>query len=152
MIFLPNIHCCCSFTKLCPTLCDPMDCRAPGLPVHHQLPEFTQTHVHWISDAIQPSHPLSSPAPPALNLSQHQGLFKWVSSPHQVAKVLEFQLQHQSFQWTLRTDFLPDFLISYLSQMKSCAVLLKIICIVTLQLTQNAFLSSHLLQSSGSQI
>ena len=65
-----------------------------GLPVHHQLPEFTQTHVHWVSDAIQPSHPLSSPSPPALNLSQHQGLFKWVSSLHQVAKVLESQLQH----------------------------------------------------------
>ena len=76
----------------------------PGLPVHHQLPEFTQTHVHRIGDAIQPSHPLSSPSPPAFNLSQHQGLFQWVSSSHQVAKVLEFQLQHQSFQWTPRTD------------------------------------------------
>ena len=74
----------------------------PGLPVHHQLPESTQTHVHWVSDAIQPSHPLSSPSPPALNLSQHHGLFKWVSSSHQVAKVLEFQLQHQSFQWIFR--------------------------------------------------
>ena len=74
-----------------------MDCSTPGLPVHHQLPESTQTHVHWFGDAIQPSHPLSSPSPPALNLSQHQGLFKWVSSSHQVAKVLEFQLQHQSF-------------------------------------------------------
>ena len=90
----------------CLTLCDPMDCNTPGLPVHHQIPEFTQTHVHWVSDAIQPSHPLSSPSPPALNLSQHQGIFKWVSSLHQVAKVLEFQLQHQSFQWTFRTDFL----------------------------------------------
>ena len=79
-----------------------MDCSMPGLPVHHQLPEFTQTHVHWVSDAIQPSHPLSSPSPPAFNLSQHQGLFKWDSSSHQVAKVLEFQLQHQSFQWTFR--------------------------------------------------
>ena len=77
----------------------------PGLPVYHQLPEFTQTHVHWVSHAIQPSHPLSSPFPPAFNLSQHQGLFKWVSSLHQVAKVLEFQLQHQSFQWIFRTDF-----------------------------------------------
>ena len=67
---------------------------------------FTQTHVHWVSDAIQPSPPLSSPSPPALNLSQHQGLFKWVSSSHQVAKVLEFQLQYQSFQWTPRTDLL----------------------------------------------
>ena len=77
-----------------------------GFPVHHQLPEFTKTHVHWVGDAIQPSHPLSSPSPLALNLSQHQGLFQWVSSLHQVAKVLEFQLQHQSFQWIFRTDFL----------------------------------------------
>ena len=72
-----------------------MDCSTPGLPVHHQLPESTQTHVHWFGDAIQPSHPLSSPSPPAPNPSQHQGLFQWVSSSHQVAKVLEFQLQHQ---------------------------------------------------------
>ena len=77
-----------------------------GLPVHHQLPEFTQTHVHWVGDAIQPSHPLSSPSPPAPNPSQHQGLFQWVNSLHEVAKVLEFQLQHQSFQWTPRTDLL----------------------------------------------
>ena len=95
-----------SVAQSCPTLCNPMNCSMPGLPVHHQLPEFTQTHVHWVSDAIQPSHPLSSPFPPALNLSQHQGLFQWVSSPHQVAEVLEFQLQHQSFQWISRTDFL----------------------------------------------
>ena len=85
-----------SVAQSCPTLCDPMDCSTPGFPVHHQLLELTQTHVHWVSDAIQPSHPLSSPSPPAFNLSQHQGLFKWVSSSHQVAKVLEFQLQHQS--------------------------------------------------------
>ena len=81
-------------------LCDPMNCSTPGLPVHHQLPEFTQTHVHRVGDAIQPSHPLSSPSPPAPNPFQHQGLFQWVSSSHQVAKVLEFQPQHQSFQWT----------------------------------------------------
>ena len=87
-----------SLAQLCLTLCDPMDCSTPGLPIHHQLQEFTQIHVHWVCDAIQPSHPLSSPSPPAHNLSQHQGLFKWVSSPHQVAKVLEFQLQHQSYQ------------------------------------------------------
>ena len=87
-------------------LCDPMNRSTPGLPVHHQLPEFTQTHVHWVGDAIQPSHPLLSPSPPALNLSQPQGLFKWVSCSHQVAKVLDFHLQHQSFQWTLRTDLL----------------------------------------------
>ena len=95
-----------SVTQSCPTLCDPMDCSTPGLPVHHQLPESTQTHVHGVGDAIQPSHPLSSPSPPALNLSQHQGLFKWVRSLHQVAKVLEFQLQYQSYQWTPRTDLL----------------------------------------------
>ena len=100
-----------SVTQLCPTLCDPMNCRTPGLPVHHQLLESAQTHVHWVSDAIQSSHRLSSPSPPALNLSQHQGLFKWVSSPHQMAKVLELQLQHQSFQWTPRTDLLQDELV-----------------------------------------
>ena len=93
-----------SVAQSCPTLCDRMDYNMPGLPVY-QLPEFTQTHVHWVSDAIQPSHPLSSPSPSALNLSQHQGLLKWVSSPHRVAKVLEFQLQHQSFQWIFRTVF-----------------------------------------------
>ena len=99
--------------QLCPTLCDPMNCSTPGLPVHHQLPESTQTHVHWVGDAIQPSHLLSSPSPPALNLSQHQGLFKRVSSSPQVAKVLEFQLQHQSFQWTPRTDLLYDGLVGF---------------------------------------
>ena len=87
-----------SVAQSCPTLCKPMDSSTPGLPVHQQLPEFTQTHVHWVGDAIQPSHPLLSPSPPTFHLSQHQGLFKWVSSLHQVAKVLEFQLQHQSFQ------------------------------------------------------
>ena len=76
----------------CPTLWDPMNRSSPGLPVHHHLPEFTQTHVHWVSDAIQPSHPLSSPSPPAPNPSQHQSLFQWVNSLHEVAKVLEFQL------------------------------------------------------------
>ena len=99
-----------SVTQVCPILCNPMGCSTPGLPVHHQLilskHEFTQTHVHWVSDAIQPSHPLSSPSPPTFNLSQHQDLFKWVSSSHQVTKVLEFQLQHQSFQWIFRIDFL----------------------------------------------
>ena len=91
-------------------LSDPMNRSTPGLPVHHQLPEFTQTHVHWVGDAIQPSHPLLSPSPPALNLSQYQSLFKWVSSSHEVAIVLEFQLQHQSFQWIFRTGFLQDWL------------------------------------------
>ena len=82
-----------SVAQSCSTLFDPMEWSKSGLPVHHQLPEFTQTQVHWLGDAIQPSHPLSSPSPPAFNLSQHQGLFKWVSSSHLVAKVLEFQLQ-----------------------------------------------------------
>ena len=95
-----------SVAQLCPTLCNPMDCSKPGLPVPHQLLEITQTHVHWLGDAIQPSHPLLSSSPPVFNLSQHQGLFKLVSSSHQVAKVLEFQLQHQFFQWIFRTDFL----------------------------------------------
>ena len=95
-----------SVAQLCLTLCDPLNYGTPGLPGHNQLPEFTQTHVHWVCDSIQPSHPLSSPSPPVLNLSQHQGLFKWVTSSHQVAKLLEFQLQHQSFQWTPRTDLL----------------------------------------------
>ena len=99
-----------SVTQLYPTLWDPMDCSMPGLPVHHQLPVFTQTHVHWVGDAIQPSHPLSSPSL-AFNLSQHQGLLQWVSSLHQVAKVLEFQLQHQSFQWIFWTNFLYDGLV-----------------------------------------
>ena len=87
-----------SVTQSCPTLCNPMDCSTPGLPVHHQLPGPTQTHVHHISNAIQSSHPLSSPSPPTFSLSQHQGLFQRVGSLHQVAKVLEFQFQHQSFQ------------------------------------------------------
>ena len=100
-----------SVTQLCLTLCNPMDCSTPGFPVHHQLLEFTQTHVHWVGDAIQPSHPLSSPSPPAFHLSQPQGLFQWVSSSHQAAKVLEFQLQHQSFQLIFRTDFLQDGLV-----------------------------------------
>ena len=87
-----------SVAQSCLTLCNPMDRSTPGLPAHHQLPESTQTHVHRVGDAIQPSHPLPSPSPPAPNPSQHQGVFKWVSSSHQVAKVLEFQLQHQSLQ------------------------------------------------------
>ena len=87
-------------------LCDPMNCSMPGLPVHHQLLEFSQTHVRQVGDAIQPSHPLSSPSPPAPNPSQHQSLFQWVNSLHEVAKGLKFQIQYQSFQWTPRTDLL----------------------------------------------
>ena len=94
-----------SVAQLCPTLCDPMKCSTLGFPVHHQLSELAQTHVHWVRDAIQPSHPLS-PSPPAFSLSQHQGLLQWLSSLRQLAKVLELQLQHQSFQWIVRTDFL----------------------------------------------
>ena len=95
-----------SVAHSCPTLCDPMNRSTPGLPVHHQLPEFTQTPMHLVDNAIQPSHPLSSPSPPAFNLSPHQGLFQGVSSSHQVTKVLE--LQHLSFQRIFRTDFLSD--------------------------------------------
>ena len=95
-----------SATHSCPILCNPMDCRRPGLPVHHQLPEFTQTHVHRVGDAIQPSHPLSFPSPPAFNLSQHQGLFQGVRSSHQVAKGLE--LQHQSSTFLFPGDPQPS--------------------------------------------
>ena len=100
-----------SVAQSCPTLCDPMNSSTPVLPGHHQLPEFTQTHVHQVSYAIHPSHPLSSPFPPAPNPSQHQSLFQWVNFLHELAKVLEFQLQHQSFQWTPRTYLLQDGLV-----------------------------------------
>ena len=93
------------------TLCDPVDCSTPGFPVLHSLLEFAQTHVHLVGDAIQASHPRLPPSPPAFNLSQLQGLFQCVSSSHQVATVLQFQLQHQSFQWIFRTDFLEDGLV-----------------------------------------
>ena len=95
-----------SVTQPYPTPCHSMDCSTSGLPVHHQLPELTQTHVHWVCGAIQPSHPQHSPSPPVFNLSKQQGLFKRVSYSHHVAEVLEFQLQHMSFQWMFRTDFL----------------------------------------------
>ena len=91
--------------------CNPMNRSMPGLPVHNQLPEFTQTHIHRVSDAIQPSHPRSSPSPPAPSLSQHQSLFQWVNSSHQVAKVLEFQLYHHSFQRNPRADLLQNGLV-----------------------------------------
>ena len=93
-------------TKSCPILCNLMDSSIPGSSVLCYLPEFAQIHVHWVSDAILPSHRLPPPSLIAFKLSQHQGLFQWVSSSHQIAKVLEFQLQHQSFQWIFRTDFL----------------------------------------------
>ena len=94
-----SFYCCCSVTQSCPTLCNPMDYNMPSFPVLHYFPELAQTHVHWVSDVIQLSHPLSPSFPSAFNLSQHQGLFQWVGSSYQVAKVLELKLQHQSFQW-----------------------------------------------------
>ena len=100
-----------SVTQSCLTLCEPMNHSTPGLPVHHHLPEFTQTHVHRVSDAIQPSHPLSSPSSPAPNPSQHQSLFQWVNSLHELAKVLEFQLQHHYFQRNPRADLLQNGLV-----------------------------------------
>ena len=103
------LHCCCSVTKACLTL-QPMNCSMPGFPVLQYLPEFRQTHVCCVSDAIQASHPLLPPCH-ALNFSQHQGPFQWIGSTHQVAKVLELQLQHQSFQWIFRVDFLLDGLV-----------------------------------------
>ena len=100
-----------SVAQSCPTLCDPMNRSTPGIPVHHQLPEFTQTHVHRVHDAIQPSHPLSSPSSPAPNPSQHQTVFQWVRCSHEVAKVLEFQLQHHSFPRNPRVDLLQNGLV-----------------------------------------
>ena len=97
---------CCSAAKSCPILCNPTDCSMPGFPVLHYSLAFAQTHVHWVRDAIQPSHPLSPPSALVPNFSQRQDLFRWVGSSHQVCKVLELQLQHQSFQWIFRTDFL----------------------------------------------
>ena len=103
--FTPFALLCSSVTQPCPTLCNPLNCSTPGFPVLHHL-LFAQTHVHWIGDAIQSPHPLPSPSPPTFNLFQHQGLFHWVGSSNQVAKILELQLQHQSFQWIFRVDFL----------------------------------------------
>ena len=100
-----------SVAQSCPTLCGPMNHSTPGFLFHHQLLEFTQTHVHQVGDAIQPSHPLLSPSPPAPNPSQHQGLFQCVNSSHEVAKVLEFQLQHHSFQRNPRADLLQNGLV-----------------------------------------
>ena len=100
-----------SVAQSCLTLCDSMNRSTPGLSVHHQLLEFTQTHVHQVGDAIQPSHPLSSPFPPASNPFQHQSLFQLVNSSHEVAKVLEFQLQHHSFHGNPRADLLQNGLV-----------------------------------------
>ena len=111
LLYISSSVQCSSVAQSCPTLCNPMDCSTSGFPVHRQLPELAQTHVHRVGDAIQPSHPLSSPSPPAFNLSQNQGLFQWVSYSCQVAKVLEFQLQHQSFQGNPRVDLLQNGLV-----------------------------------------
>ena len=97
---------CCLIAQSYLTLCDPMDCSMLGFPVLHYHPEFAQTQVPWVDDAIQPSHPLLHPSPPALNLYQHQGLSQWVNSSHQVTKVFELQLHHKSFKWIFRVDFL----------------------------------------------
>ena len=99
------LNCCCSVPKLGLTLCASINCSMPGFPVHHHLTEHAQTHFHCVHDAIQPSHPLSPLSPPALSLSQFHDLFQWVDSLHQVAKVLELQLQHWFFQWIFRIDF-----------------------------------------------
>ena len=128
--------------------CDPMDYSIPGFPVHHQLLEFSQTHVHRVSDAIQPSHSLLSPSPPAFDLSQHQGLVRWVRSSQQVAKVLEFQLQHQSFKWIFRTDLLQDWLVwspcsPRNSQDSSPILQFKSINSLVLSLLNGPALSSH---------
>ena len=107
-----NLYCCCSIAKLCPTPCNPIDYKMPGFPVLHYLPKFAQTHVHCIGDAIQPSHPLLLPSPFAFSLSQHQSLFPWVGSSHQV---LYWSFSHEwmlmSFQWIFRVDFLSDWLV-----------------------------------------
>ena len=108
-----------SVAQSCLILCDPKNRSTPGPPVHHQLLEFTQTRVHQVRDAIQPSHPRSSPSPPAPNPSQHQSLFQWVNSSHEVAKVLEFQLQHHSFQRNPRADLLQNGLVGSLTQENS---------------------------------
>ena len=116
--FFPSL---CSVAQLCLTLFNPRDCSTPGLPVHHQLLELVQTHVHRVGDAIQPSHPLSPPSPPAFSLSQHQGLFKRVGSSHQVAKMLELQHQHQSFQWIFRAYFFVAQLCPTLCEPTDCS-------------------------------
>ena len=135
-----------SVAQSCLTLCNPMNRSTPGFTVHHKLPEFTQTHAHQVGDAILPSHPLLSPSPTAPNPSQHQGLFQWVSSSHQVAKVLEFQLQHQSFQWTPRTDLLQDGLVGSPCSPRDSRVFSN----TTVQ--KHQFLSAQLSSQSNSHI
>ena len=136
-----------SVTQSCPTLYDTIKHSTPGLIVHHQPLQFTQTHVHRVSDAIQASHPLLSPSPPALNPSQHRSFFQWVNSSHEVAKVVEFQLQHQSFQWIPRADLLQNGLVGSPcsprdSQESSPAPQFKRINSSTLSLLQSPTLTS----------
>ena len=136
-----------SVAQLCPTLCDPMNCSTPALPVHHQLPEFTQTPVHQVSDAIQPSHPLSSPSPPAPNPSQHQSLFQWVNSSHEMAKVLEFQLQYFFFPKKSQ-DWSPLEWIGWISlKSKGCA---RVFSNTTVQ--KHQFFGTQLSSQSNSHI
>ena len=118
---------CCSVTQSCLSLCDPVDCSTPGYPVLHYLQELVQTHVHLVGDAIQPSHPLPSPSPPALNLFQHQGLFQWVGYSRQVAKALELQLQHQSFQWIFKNQSISIQLSSFRTDWFDLPAVLSII-------------------------
>ena len=110
-IFPSVYYCCFSVTKSCLTLCDAMDCSMPGFPVPHYLPRLAQTHVHWVNNAIQSSHPLLPPSPPALNLSQHQGLFQWLSSLHQVAKLQSIRASASVLPWIFKIDFLSDWLV-----------------------------------------
>ena len=133
-----------SVAQSCPTLCDPMNRSTPDLPLHHQLPEFTQTHVHRVSDAIQPSHPLSSPSPPAPNPSQHQSLLQSVNSSHEVAKVLEFQLQHHSLQRNPRADLLQNGLVGSLAVQGTRKSLLLYHSSKASILRRSAFFTVHL--------
>ena len=110
-----HTHICCSVTQLCPTLCDPMDYSTSGFPVLHYLPEFAQIYVHWIGDAIQPPHPLSSPSPPASNLSHHRGIFKWINSSHQVAKILELHTHTHDLEK-------PIFLLIHIAEMRDLGI------------------------------
>ena len=133
-----------------------MDCSMPGFSVHHQLPKLAQTHVHQVSEAIQPSHPPSSPSPPAFNISQHQGLFQWVSSSHEVAKVLEFQLQHQSFNEhpeliSFRMDWLDlcvvqETLKSLLQHHNSKTLVFRCSAFFTVQLSHPSHIHTWLLE------
>ena len=140
-----------SLSYICPTLWDPMDCSSLSFPVYHQQLELTQTHVHRVGDAIQPSHPLSSPSLPAFSLSQHQGVFQWVSSSHQVAEVLEFQLQHQSFQWIFSVSFRIDW-FDLLVVQETLKSLLQHHSLKTLVLQSSSFFMvqlSHLYMTTG---